>query len=111
MEQVADGEVAFLKQLQHVILENISESDFSVPQIAQIMQMSQVQVYRKLKALTGKTPNKYIRSMRMKRAMELLNTTSMNVSEIAYDLGFSDPNYFSRTFQQAYGKTPSSIRK
>ncbi len=111
VEQVTDAEVAFLKRLQHVILDNLSESDFSVPQIAQVMQMSQVQVYRKLKALTGKTPSKYIRSMRMKRAMELLNTTSMNVSEIAYNLGFSDPNYFSRTFQQAYGKTPSSVRK
>ena len=52
-----------------------------------------------------------MRMLRMKKAMELLNTTELNISEIAYDLGFSDPNYFSRTFQQVYGKTPSSIRK
>ena len=73
--------------------------------------MSQVQVYRKLKALTGKTPSKYIRFIRMEKAMELLSTSNLNISEIAYNLGFSDPNYFSRTFQQVYGKTPSSIRK
>lgn len=111
VEQVSGAEVTFLKQLRQVILDNLAEPDFSVPQIAQIMKMSQVQVYRKLKALTGKTPSKYIRSIRMKRAMELLNTTNMNISEIAYELGFSDPNYFSRTFQQVHGKTPSSIRK
>ena len=75
------------------------------------MNMSQVQVYRKLKALTGKTPSQYIRAIRMDRAMNLLKTTHLNISEIAYELGFSDPNYFSRTFQQVYGKTPSSIRK
>ena len=75
------------------------------------MQMSQVQVYRKLKALTGKTPTQYIRILRMKRAMKLLNSTELNISEIAYNLGFSDPNYFTRTFQKVYGKTPSSIRK
>lgn len=109
--QVNNAETAFLQLLQETINEHLTTSDFSVPQIAQIMQMSQVQVYRKLKALTGKTPTQYMRMLRMKKAMELLNTTELNISEIAYDLGFSDPNYFSRTFQQVYGKTPSSIRK
>ncbi len=108
---VIDSEAAFLQQLRETINKHLTIADFSVPQIAQIMQMSQVQVYRKLKALTGKTPTQYVRILRMKRAMELLNTTTLNISEIAYDLGFSDPNYFSRTFQQIYGKTPSSIRK
>lgn len=109
--KVADTETLFLKQLYEVINENLAQEDFSVPQIAQKMNMSQVQVYRKLKALTSKTPSQYIRSIRMKKAMNLLNTTELNISEIAYTLGFSDPNYFSRTFQQFFGKTPSSIRK
>lgn len=109
--KIADTETAFLQQLRKVINEHLTTADFSIPQIAQIMQMSQVQVYRKLKALTGKTPTQYMRMLRMKRAMELLTTTEFNISEIAYNLGFSDPNYFSRTFQQVYGKTPSSIRK
>ncbi len=109
--EVTNTETVFLKQLREVINEHLTTADFSIPQIAQMMQMSQVQVYRKLKALTGKTPTQYMRILRMKKAMELLNTTTLNISEIAYDLGFSDPNYFSRTFQQVYGKTPSSIRK
>ncbi len=109
--KVRGTETAFLQQVQEIVNEHLTTSDFSVPQIAQILEMSQVQVYRKLKALIGKTPTQYIRILRMKKAMELLNTTELNISEIAYDLGFSDPNYFSRTFQQVYGKTPSSIRK
>lgn len=109
--KITDTETVFLQQLHEAINTNLTTTDFSVPQIAQIMQMSQIQVYRKLKALTGKTPTQYIRILRMKKAMELLTTTSLNISEIAYNLGFSDPNYFSRTFQLVYGKTPSSIRK
>ena len=109
--KIADTETAFLKQLHETLNANLTTADFSVPQIAQTMQMSQVQVYRKLKALTGKTPTQYMRILRMKKAMELLTTTNLNISEIAYDLGFSDPNYFSRTFQLVYGKTPSSVRK
>lgn len=109
--KIKDTENAFLQQLQETINKHLTSDDFSVPQLAQIMQMSQVQVYRKLKALTGKTPTQYIRILRMKRAMKLLNSTELNISEIAYNLGFSDPNYFTRTFQKVYGKTPSSIRK
>jgi len=104
-------EELFLEELTKVIESHLAAPKFSVPQIAETLQMSQVQVYRKLKALTGKTPSQYIRIIRMKRAMYLLQQTNLNISEIAYDLGFSDPNYFSRTFQQVYGQTPSSIRK
>ncbi len=107
----ANPESIFLKEIHQIIRDHLMENDFSVPKIAQIMNMSQVQVYRKLKALTDKTPNQYIRAIRMEKAMDLLKTTNLNISEIAYDLGFSDPNYFSRTFQQVYGQTPSSIRK
>ncbi len=109
--KIDNPESIFLKEVYQIINKHLIENDFSVPQIAQAMNMSQVQVYRKLKALTGKTPTQYIRSIRMEKAMTLLKTTTLNISEIAYDLGFSDPNYFSRTFQQVYGKTPSSIRK
>jgi len=109
--KIDNPESIFLKEMYQIINKHLMDNDFSVPQIAQAMNMSQVQVYRKLKALTGKTPTQYIRFIRMEKAMTLLKTTTLNISEIAYDLGFSDPNYFSRTFQQVYGQTPSSIRK
>ena len=98
--KIHNSETIFINQLYQIINENLSEPDFSVPQIAQILNMSQIQVYRKLKALVGKTPSQYIRSIRMEKAMHLLKKTNMNISEIAYDLGFSDPNYFSRTFHK-----------
>lgn len=109
--KIDNPESIFLKEMYQIINMHLMENDFSVPQMAQAMNMSQVQVYRKLKALTGKTPTQYIRAIRMEKAMTLLKTTTLNISEIAYDLGFSDPNYFSRTFQQVYGRTPSSVRR
>lgn len=110
-EKTPNSESVFLNEIHDFITQNLVKNDLTVPQIAQVMSMSQVQVYRKLKALTDKTPTQYIRAIRMEKAMNLLKTTNLNISEIAYDLGFSDPNYFSRTFQQVYGQTPSSIRK
>ena len=70
-----------------------------------------MQVYRKLKALTNRTPSQFIRSIRLQKAMKLLKSTDLTVSEIAYDVGFTDPNYFSRTFLEEYGIRPSSIKK
>jgi len=62
-----------------------------------------MQVNRKLKTLTGKTPSRFIRSILLQKAKELLQTTSLNVSEIAYQVGFDDPNYFSRCFSEEFG--------
>ena len=69
--------------------------------------LSDIQFYRKLKALTGKNPSLFVRSYRLHKAKHLLQTTSRNVSEIAYDVGFSDPAYFSRAFKQEFGVVPS----
>ena len=75
------------------------------------MHMSKIQVYRKLKALIGKTPSVFIRNIRLQKGKELLENSNLTISEIAYDIGFGDPNYFSRTFQKEFGKSPSAIRK
>ena len=75
------------------------------------MAMSESQLNRKLKALSGKTAAPFIRSIRLQEARKLLQTTELNISEIAYDTGFSDPHYFSRSFSQEFGVAPSSFRK
>ena len=62
------------------------------------------------KALTNRTPPQFIRSIRLQKAFELLKTTDLTVSEVAYDVGFSDPNYFSRTFLEEFGTRPSVMR-
>jgi AraC-like DNA-binding protein len=69
--------------------------------------MSRVQLYRKLYALAGQPPSDFIRTMRLRRAAELLLQKAGNVSEVAYQVGFKEPSYFSRCFSQAYGCPPS----
>jgi signal transduction histidine kinase/ligand-binding sensor domain-containing protein/DNA-binding NarL/FixJ family response regulator len=101
----------FLQKLQDVILSQLDNPGFGVPELAKAVHMGQMQVYRKLKALTSKTPSQFIRSVRLQKGKELLLTTDMNVSEVAYSVGFADPNYFSRTFQQEFNTSPRDIRK
>ena len=72
--------------------------------------MSQPQLYRKIKALTDKSIASHIRSIRLHKGLELLKTTDLSISEVAYDVGFSDPGYFSKTFLQEFGFLPSTIK-
>ncbi len=97
----------FLQKLQEQIQSHLNDAQFGVPQLAEAIHLSQMQLYRKLKALTGKTPSQFIRSYRLRQALELLQAGGLNVSEIAYDVGFSDPSYFSRMFHKEFGKNPS----
>ena len=106
-----DPERQFLQKLTQVVLDHLSDADFGVPRLADAVLMSQTQVYRKLKALTDQTPSQFIRSLRLRQGLHLLQTTELTISEIAYDVGFSDPNYFSRTFHQEFKRPPSEFRK
>lgn len=101
----------FLSKIHDIIDTNKQNSDLPIQFIAREMTMSYVQLYRKLKALTGITPVSYIRKYRLQVAMNLLRTTDMNVSEIAYEVGFNDPNYFSRVFKTEFGNSPLDYRK
>ncbi len=100
----------FLQKMRTEVEKRMEDSDFGVIQLVHRMAMSNTQMYRKLKALTGKTPSQFIREIRLQKGYELLNTSDLNISEIAYEVGFSDPNYFSRTFQKKFGKAPRDIR-
>jgi len=79
-------------------------------QLAPAIGMSESQLYRKLKALTGKSTAVFIRTIRLHKARELLSTSSLNVSEIAYETGFSDPAWFSRVFKEEFGVSPNTFR-
>ena len=89
----------------------MSNSDFDISWLATQAGMSRVQLFRKIKALTGESPSAFVRMLRLQKARNLLLTTSLNVSEIAYDVGFGDPSFFSRTFKEKYGKTPLETRE
>jgi signal transduction histidine kinase/DNA-binding response OmpR family regulator len=86
---------------------NMSNSDFSVEKLSRELGMSRVHLYKKLTSLTGKTPIEFIRTMRLKRAAQLLGKSQLTVSEIAYEVGFNDPRYFSKYFKTEFGVLPS----
>jgi transcriptional regulator GlxA family with amidase domain len=104
-------ENAFLQKLKRQTEEHLNNPDFNGSALAKQMNLSEVQLYRKIKALTDKSTAIYIRSARLQKARALLRSTDLNVSEIAYDVGFADPNYFSRTYVQEFGLAPSDDRK
>lgn len=106
-----DHENEFLRLLRTQIAPEIGNADFTIPQLSTAMAMSQIQVYRKLKALTGQTPSQFIRKLRLEKSKELLNDEVRTVAEVAYDVGFADPNYFSKTFHEEFGMPPGEYRK
>ena len=97
---------SFLKQFRKIIQENLANSDLSVEQIGDEIGLSRVQLYRKVKALTGYSPVEMLRKARLTRARHLLRTTEKTVSEVAYAVGFSTPSYFSKCYKDEFGESP-----
>ncbi len=102
----AQIEDAFLKKVNEIIEEHLADANFEIPQLCKVLHMSQSQLYRKVKALTGQSIVAYVRSYRLYKGRELLQTSGMNVSEVAYTVGFNDPFYFSRMFSEEFGEPP-----
>lgn len=86
---------------------NLSRSDFSVEELSRELGISRVHLYKKLSAITGKTPIEFIRAIRLKRAALLLLESGQNVSEVAFQVGFNNPKYFSKYFKEEFGALPS----
>ena len=85
--------------------------DLNVDSLASEMGLGRSQFYRKIKALTNYTPVELLRRLRLKKSRDLLATTQKSVSEIAYEVGFSTPAYFTRCYREAYGETPTELRE
>jgi AraC-like DNA-binding protein len=99
----------FLGKIQKIVNEHISEEDFSIEELGSEVGMSRSQVLRKLKALTGKSPSIYVRSIRLLKAKEMIENGDGNISEIAYSVGFSSPIYFSKCFKDEFGYPPKNF--
>lgn len=104
-------ETKFLQKIIAIIHNDIDNYSFGSRHIAQKLRLSESQIYRKLKAITGKSTAVFIRSVRLEKAKEMLQTTNKTVSEIAYEVGFNDPSWFSRAFKEEFGQTPSDLCK
>ncbi|MEI7421859.1 MAG: two-component regulator propeller domain-containing protein [Prolixibacteraceae bacterium] len=96
-----------MQKLIDIIQKNVTEPDFCIEDILDELAMSRAQLYRKIKVMTDLTPNNLILQIRMKMAIKLLVTKDFNISEVAYQVGFSDPAYFSKYFKSVYKMTPT----
>ena len=101
----------FLADVDKYIKDMMGDPDTSVESMSAHLCMSRVQLYKRMVSLTGTTPSEYLRAKRIKRAEELIHSDELNISEIAYSVGFNNPRYFSKYFQEAYGLTPSQYKK
>jgi len=99
----------FLNKIIQIIEDRIADSEFDVPTLSTEIGMSQPVLYKKIRALTDLSVNDFIKSIRIKRAAQLLKQGAGNISEIAYSVGFSDRKYFSSEFKKHFGKTPSEF--
>ncbi len=100
----------FLNKINLILEKNLDDSSFSVEELAGKLSISRVQLYRKVKAVLGIGVGDYINNFRLEKAKELLMTSTMNISEIAYSCGFASPNYFSTAFKTKYEMTPKDFR-
>lgn len=101
----------FLRKINETISENISESNLTVEFLAEKTALSRVQLFRKFKAITGCSPSEYIKAVRLQHAADILQSGKHNIADVAYNVGFSDPKYFSNCFSEKFGMTPTQFVK
>jgi YesN/AraC family two-component response regulator len=108
-KKLSNLEEQFISKVMEVIEQHISEEEFSIEQFGKEVGMSRVQLHRKLKALSGKSASHYLRSVRLSKAKQMIEEKKRNISEIAYSVGFSSPQYFTRCFKEEFGFPPSDL--
>jgi signal transduction histidine kinase/DNA-binding response OmpR family regulator/streptogramin lyase len=106
----ASPEEQFILKVVQIVEANLEKSMFNAADLSSAVHLSESQLYRKLKAISGKSTAIFIRTVRLKKAKELLETTNLSVSEIGYQVGFNDPAWFSRVFKEEFGFSPTEAR-
>ena len=107
---LGEKDQTFVAQLRKAIKQHIPEADYSVEDLGSEMGLSRVQLYRKVKALTGYSVVDLLRKARLAKGKQLLQTTDKNISEVAYEVGFSTPSYFAKRFKEEYGIKPGEVK-
>lgn len=102
---------SFIQEVLRLVDDNLQNPDFKIDDLAETMNMSRAVFYRKIKTFTGASPIDLVKEMRLKRALELLDTSSYSLSEVAYQSGFSSPQYFSRVFKEQMQCTPNEYKR
>ncbi|MCB0589569.1 MAG: response regulator, partial [Phaeodactylibacter sp.] len=101
----------FVMRLRKAVEANLEDEHFGIHELCREIGLSRTQLHRKVKALTGRPTSGFIRFIRLLRAKKLLAVSDLNISQVAFEVGFRDPKYFSRTFQEEFGKPPIEMRK
>ncbi len=109
--QITSMDEKLIKKAIMVVEENLSEAGFSVEDLSKELGMSRVYLYKKLLAITGKSPIEFMRIIRLKRGAQLLEKSQMTIAEVAYEVGFNNPRYFSKYFKEEYGLLPTAYVK
>ena len=110
-EEISTPDKEFVSKIRSEIHRNISNNDFGVEQLGSAVDLSRVQLYRKVKALTGLSPVELIRATRVNRARKLIEGGATSVSEVAYQVGFTSPSYFTKCFKDQFGVSPMELLK
>lgn len=105
-----DMDKSFVKKFRQLLHDNYTESELNVEELGREMGLSRSQLYRKIKALTNYSPNELLRIVRLQKSLELINTSELSVSEIAYRVGFTSPSYFAKCFKDYYDKSPTDYQ-
>ncbi|WP_435579851.1 helix-turn-helix domain-containing protein [Gilvibacter sp.] len=106
---VSNGDQRFFERVQAVLEADLTNPQFTSELFGKNMGMSRMQLYRKLKALTGMTATEFIRSQRLTLATELLTAQGISIAEVAYQVGFNDPSYFSKCFKEQFALSPKAF--
>lgn len=110
-ETLSGLDKTFLEKFRQQLEENLVNPELNVEELGKNMGLSRVQLYRKIKSLTNYSPNELLRITRLKRALLLLGASEMTVAEIAYEVGFNSPSYFTKCYKEQYGETPGDYLK
>lgn len=108
---VSDMDKDFVARFKSLVEEKMQDAELNVEDLGREMGMSRVQLYRKLKSLTNYSPNELLRRMRLKKAASLLASADKTVAEVAYEVGFSSPSYFTKCYKEEFGESPTDFLK
>lgn len=110
-EQISRMDKKFLIKISKIVEEHPDKEDLSIEELSQIVGLSRVHVYRKIKKLTGMSVSEFVRSVKLRLSLELIINSGKSIAEIAYEVGFSSPSYFTKCFKEQFGVSPSEFAK
>lgn len=109
--QISRMDRKFLNKISKIVEEHHDKEELTIEELSQIVGLSRVHVYRKIKKLTGMSVSEFVRSVKLRLSLDLLKKSGKSISEIAYEVGFSSPSYFTKSFKEQFGISPTEYAK